>query len=329
MGPEALAQVLRPLTMRTHPNLLVGLQTSDDAAVYKLSDEIAIVETVDFFAPVVDDPFTFGAISAANSVSDIFAMGGDVLFGLNIAAFPEDLPTEILSRIFEGGASIMEQAGGVIAGGHTVTDDEPKYGIAVTGSINPNKILTKAGAKPGDALYITKPIGAGVVTTALKNDRVNPEDLNAAVTSMMTINRAASLAVRSVDVRACTDVTGFGLLGHAYEITEKSGVGLRISASAVPLLPGALKYVADGQIPGGLNRNHDYFSAHPSGGVTMSDEVAPDLATLLYNPETSGGLLIAVPAQSSANLEAAFVARNLNLWRIGEVVCGAGILVDP
>jgi selenide,water dikinase len=315
--------------MRTHPNLLVGLQTSDDAAVYKLSDDIAIVETVDFFAPVVDDPFTFGAISAANSVSDIFAMGGDVLFGLNIAAFPDDLPTEILSRIFEGGASIMEQAGGVIAGGHTVTDDEPKYGIAVTGSINPNKILTKAGARPGDVLYITKPIGAGVVTTALKNDRVDPRDLEAAVTSMMKINRAASLAARSVDVTACTDVTGFGLLGHAYEISEKSGVGLRISASAVPLLPGALKYVADGQIPGGLNRNRDYFSTHPLGGVTMSDKIAPDLATLLYNPETSGGLLIAVPAKSAATLEAAFASDHLNLWRIGEVVSGAGILVDP
>ncbi len=165
MGPAALAQVLRPLTTRSHPNLLVGLQTSDDAAVYKLSDELAIVETVDFFAPVVDDPYTFGAISAANSVSDIFAMGGDVLFGLNVAAFPDDLPSEILSRIFEGGAAIMEQAGGVIAGGHTVTDDEPKYGIAVTGTINPNKILTKAGAKPGDVLYLTKPIGVGVITT--------------------------------------------------------------------------------------------------------------------------------------------------------------------
>jgi selenide, water dikinase len=329
MGPKALAQVLRPLTMRTHPNLLVGLQTSDDAAVYKLSDEIAIVETVDFFAPVVDDPFAFGAISAANSVSDIFAMGGDVLFGLNIAAFPEDLPTEILSRIFEGGASIMEQAGGVIAGGHTVTDDEPKYGIAVTGSINPNKILTKTGAKPGDVLFTTKPIGAGVVTTALKNERVDPDDLTAAVTSMMTINREASLAVRSVDVTACTDVTGFGLLGHAYEITEKSGVGLRIAASAIPLLPGALKYVADGQIPGGLNRNRDYFSTHSLGGVTMSDKIAPDLATLLYNPETSGGLLIAVPANSAARLEAAFASQQLNLWRIGEVVSGAGILVDP
>jgi selenide, water dikinase len=329
MGPEALAQVLRPLSMRTHPNLLVGLQTSDDAAVYKLSDEIAIIETVDFFAPVVDDPFTFGAISAANSVSDIFAMGGDVLFGLNIAAFPEDLPTEILSRIFEGGVSIMEQAGGVIAGGHTVTDDEPKYGIAVTGSINPNKILTKAGAKSGDVLYITKPIGAGVVTTALKNERVDPDDLTAAVTSMMTINREASLAVRSVDVTACTDVTGFGLLGHAYEISEKSGVGLRIAASAVPLLPGALKYVADGQIPGGLDRNRAYFSIHPAGGVAMSDKIAPDLATLLYNPETSGGLLIAVPEKFAARLEAAFASQQLNFWRIGEVVSGAGILVDP
>lgn len=328
MGPGALAQVLRPLSVRTHPDLLVGLQTSDDAAVYLLSDDIAIVETVDFFAPIVDDPYTFGAISAANSVSDIFAMGGEVLFGLNIAAFPDDLPAEILSRIFEGGAAIMEEAGGVIAGGHTVTDVEPKYGIAVTGKIDPSKILTKAGAKPGDLLYLTKPIGAGVVTTALKNDRVDASDLDAGVKSMMTINRAASLAARTTQVSACTDITGFGLLGHAHEVAEKSDVGLRIFATAVPLLPGALKYVADGQIPGGLNRNRDYFANHPEGGVTMAGAIAPDLATLLYNPETSGGLLLAVPANVAADLETAFARDHLNLWRIGEVVSGTGILVE-
>jgi selenide,water dikinase len=329
MGPEALAQVLRPLTQRTHPRLLVGLQTSDDAAVYKLSDELAIVETVDFFAPVVDDPFTFGAVSAANSVSDIFAMGGDVLFGLNIAAFPDNLPAEILTSIFEGGASIMEQAGGVIAGGHTVTDDEPKYGLAVTGVIHPDKILTKAGAKAGDYLYLTKPIGVGVVTTALKNQRVDRADLDAAVASMMTINRDASLAARTAGVSACTDITGFGLLGHAYEIAEKSGVGLRLTASAIPLLPGSLRYVADGQIPDGLNRNRSYFSRHVGGGVSISAGVERDLTTLLYNPETSGGLLIATPPDRSRDLEAAFAAKHLNLWRIGEVVSGAGILVEP
>jgi selenide,water dikinase len=325
MGPEALAQVLRPLTQRTHPRLLVGLQTSDDAAVYKLSDDIAIVETVDFFAPVVDDPFTFGAISAANSVSDIFAMGGDVLFGLNIAAFPDDLPLEILTEIFEGGASIMEKAGGVIAGGHTVTDDEPKYGIAVTGVIHPDKILTKSGAKADDVLYLTKPIGAGVVTTALKNERVDPSDLEAAIASMMTVNRDASLTVRSIGVSACTDITGFGLLGHAYEVAEKSGVGLRLFASAVPQLPGALKYVADRQIPGGLDRNRAYFSPH----VTISQQVEHNLATLLYNPETSGGLLLALPRDRANDLEAAFASKQLNLWRIGEVIAGAGILVEP
>jgi selenide,water dikinase len=329
MGPEALTQVLRPLTQRTHPNLLVGLHTSDDAAVYKLSDEVAIVETVDFFAPVVDDPFTFGAISAANSVSDIFAMGGDVLFGLNIAAFPDNLPLDILTRIFEGGASIMEKAGGVIAGGHTVTDDEPKYGIAVTGVIHPAKILTKAGAKPGDVLFLTKPIGAGVVTTALKNERVNAADLETAVASMMTINRDASIAARSVGVSACTDITGFGLLGHAHEVAEKSDVGLRISAAAVPLLPGALKYVEDGQIPGGLNRNRDFFSSHKDVGVSVSPEVEQNLATLLYNPETSGGLLLAVPNDRASDLESAFASKQLNVWRIGEVVSGAGILVEP
>jgi selenide,water dikinase len=324
MGPEALAQVLRPLAQRTHPKLLIGLQTSDDAAVYKLSDEIAVVETVDFFAPVVDDPYTFGAISAANSVSDIFAMGGDVLFGLNIAAFPDDLPIDILTSIFEGGASIMEKAGGVIAGGHTVTDDEPKYGIAVTGVVHPNKILTKAGAKPGDVLYLTKPLGVGVITTALKNQAVDASDLEAAVASMMMINRDASLIARSVGVSACTDITGFGLLGHAYEVAERSSVGLRLSAIAVPQLPGSLKYVANRQIPGGLNRNRDYFSPH----VTISPGVERDLATLLYNPETSGGLFFAVSKDRASDLEATFAGKQLKLWRIGEVISGAGILVD-
>src|SRR5215211_1400572 len=198
MGPAALAQVLRPLTQFSHPNLIVGLQTSDDAAVYRLSDEQAIIQTIDFFPPVVDDPFAYGAISAANSLSDVYAMGGDVLFALNVAAFPDDLPREILSRIFEGGASKVVEAGGVIAGGHTVTDDEPKYGLSVTGTIHPDRILTKAGAKPGDLLFLTKPIGTGLITTAHKNGIVAEEHLQPALDSMLKLNRAASLAAREI-----------------------------------------------------------------------------------------------------------------------------------
>src|SRR5579884_2005196 len=260
MGPEALAQVLRPLARMSHPDLLVGLQTSDDAAVYRLSPEQALIETVDFFPPVVDDPFTYGAIAAANSMSDVYAMGGDVLFALNIAAFPADLPPAILTAIFEGGASKVAEAGGVIAGGHTVTDDEPKYGLSVTGTVHPDRILTKAGAQIGDRVFLTKPLGTGVITTAIKNQVASPADAEAAIRSMLTLNRAASVAARRAGVNACTDITGFGLLGHATEVAIKSGVGLHVSAAAIPLLPGALRYVAKGQVPGGLVRNRDYYA---------------------------------------------------------------------
>ncbi len=327
MGPEALAQVLRPLTRHTHPDLLVGLQTSDDAAVFRLSDDLAVIQTIDFFPPVVDDPFTYGAISAANSMSDIFAMGGDVLFALNVAAFPENLPTEILTAIFEGGSSKVLEAGGVIAGGHTVIDDEPKYGLSVTGRLHPDRILTKAGALPGDHLYLTKPIGTGIVTTAHKNGAVLDADLEAAVSSMLTLNRATSRLARDGAATACTDVTGFSLLGHAFEIAEKSGVGLRISASAVPLLPGAERYAAEGHQPGGLGRNRAYFTDHPAGGVKIDTTVGSNVSALLFGPETSGGLLLTVPADQSAPFEASFSGAGLLLWRIGEVVTGAGIEV--
>jgi selenide,water dikinase len=326
MGPEALAQVLRPLTRHHHPDLIVGLQTSDDAAVYRLSDDQAIIQTVDFFPPVVDDGFAYGAISAANSMSDVYAMGGEVLFALNIAAFPDDLPREILSRIFEGGAGKVLEAGGVIAGGHTVTDDEPKYGLCVTGTIHPGRILTKAGAQPGDRLFLTKPIGTGVITTAHKNGVVADEHLQLALDSMLKLNRAASLAARSVGPHSCTDVTGFGLLGHGSEIAEKSGVGLRIQASRVPLLPGALEYATRGQLPGGLGRNHDFYSA---AGVSIAPGLPAELAALLYDPQTSGGLLLSVAVDKRDALRDAFSAAGEVIWEIGEVVAGAGVIVAP
>jgi selenide,water dikinase len=324
MGPEALAQVLRPLTGHIHPNLIVGLQTSDDAAVYRLSDDQAIIQTVDFFPPVVDDAFAYGAISAANSMSDVYAMGGDVLFALNIAAFPDDLPRDILSRIFEGGASKVVEAGGVIAGGHTITDDEPKYGLSVTGTVHPDRILTKAGAKPGDLLFLTKPIGTGLITTAHRNGIVAEEHLQPALDSMLKLNRAASLAAREIGPNACTDVTGFGLLGHGFEIAVKSGVGLRIQASRVPLLPGALEYAARGQQPGGLGRNRDYYS---SQGVAVASDIPLDLAALLYDPQTSGGLLLSVAMDRHEALLDAFAAAGETIWVIGDVVAGRGVSV--
>ena len=323
-GPAALAQVLRPLAQRTHPDLLVGLQTSDDAAVYRLSPELAIIQTVDFFTPIVDDPWTYGAIAAANSMSDVYAMGGDVLLALNIAAFPDNLPAEVLTAIFEGGASKVAEAGAVIAGGHTVTDDEPKYGLSVTGTIHPDRILTKAGAQPGDRIFLTKPLGTGIVTTALKREAVAAEHVAAAVESMSTLNRAASLAARAVGgIHACTDITGFGLLGHASEVATKSEVALRLEASAIPLLPGAVEYAAAGQIPGGLDRNRAFFTA-ADGGVRIEATVDAAIATLLFDPQTSGGLLLSVDGGRVEALRGAFETAGLPLWEIGAVVSGRG-----
>lgn len=329
MGPEALAQVLRPLATHSHPDLIVGLQTSDDAAVFRISDDMAVVQTIDFFTPIVDDPYTYGAIAAANSLSDIYAMGADVLFALNVAAMPDDLPPDVLTRIFAGGADKVLEAGGVIAGGHTVTDKEPKYGLSVTGRIHPDRVLTKAGARPGDALFLSKPIGTGIVTTAVKNGTASAADLDAAVSSMQSLNRAASLLARKAGAHACTDITGFGLLGHAHEVAERSQVQLVIDAASVPLLPGSLRYVGEGSIPGGLNRNREWFGSHPDGGVTFDPSIPASLATLFYNPETSGGLLISVAEDMAESMMAEAGSAGTPLWRIGSVTNGRGIHVRP
>jgi selenide, water dikinase len=304
--------------------LLVGLQTSDDAAVYQLAPNITIVQTIDFFPPVVDDPETYGAIAAANSMSDIFAMGGSVLLALNVAAFPENLPLQILSRILAGGLSKVQEAGGIVAGGHTVTDAEPKYGLAVTGTVDADRVWTKAGAKPGDQLYLTKPLGTGVITTALKNDVVDEVDLHHAVKSMLQLNMYASRAASGVPIHACTDITGFGLAGHSYEIATKSGVRIEIDSRAIPLLPGAESYAADGQIPGGLKRNETYYSAH---GVTIAEELVDGLKLLVFNPETSGGLLFACPDSSREEFERRFAEANVPIWEIGRVMAGSGVHV--
>ncbi len=326
MGPEALAQVLRPLTHFSHPNLKVGLQTSDDAAVYILAEDLAIVQTVDFFTPIVDDPYTYGAISAANSLSDVYAMGGDVILALNVAALPEDLPSRVLTAIFEGGAAKIQEAGGVIAGGHTVIDDEPKYGLCVTGTIHPQRVYTKAGAQPGDRLFLTKPLGTGLITTALKNSVVQPAHLDAAVESMLRLNKQASLAMREARPTSCTDITGFGLLGHAYEVAERSDVRIVISAERVPLLEGALAYAAAGQKAGGLFRNLAYFTKQ---GVLVDPAISQDMVAVLFDPQTSGGLLMTVPGERVAQIHAAFGARSEPLWEIGFVETGAGVLVIP
>jgi selenide,water dikinase len=318
--------VLQPLASQRDPRLIVGLHTSDDAAVYRLSDSHAIIQTVDFFTPIVDDPWTYGAIAAANSMSDIYAMGGEVLFTLNVAGFPTDFPEEIISRIFAGGAAKVAEANAVVAGGHTVTADEPLYGMSVTGQAHPDAIWTKAGAQESDALYLTKPLGTGVISTALKNQVVEPVHLHAAVESMLALNRLPVEAARSATVHACTDITGYGLLGHGFEMASKSSVRFEIFASEVPLLDGATLYAQGQQIPGGLVRNRQYFM---NQGVRVERSVDRAKATLLFDPQTSGGLLFSVPGSESEQFEAAFRGHSLAWWKIGSVRAGSGIDVRP
>jgi selenide, water dikinase len=326
MGPDALAHVLQPLAGvfgADIPNLLVGLGSADDAAVYQINQDQAIVATTDFFPPVVDDPYSFGAIAAANALSDIYAMGGTPLFCLNLVGFPDNLDLEILADILRGGADKVRESGGLIAGGHTVTDHEPKYGLAAIGIVHPDRIWTKGGARPGDVLLLTKPLGTGVITTALKNQAAAPPHVTSAVLSMTRLNAAAATALRSsgVVLHACTDVTGFGLLGHALEMAEQSGTSLIVQVSTVPRLPGALEYAAAGHVPGGTARNRH----HLAGQVRFHDEVSELLQVLLSDPQTSGGLLAAVTADSLENALGALGAADVPAVAIGRVVEYAGV----
>jgi len=325
MGPGDLEKLLIPLRGYIHPDLIVGLEGGDDAAVYRISREQAIIQTVDFFPPVVDDPYDYGAIAAANAMSDVYAMGGEVLLALNVAAFPETLPVEVINEILRGGAEKVAEAGGVVAGGHTLTDEEPKYGLCVTGIVHPDSVVTKAGAQVGDTLILTKPLGVGLITTALRAQEADPEHVGGAVESMLRLNRAAAQAMQEVGVHACTDVTGFALLGHAWEMAERSKVGLKISVSALPLLPGALDYAARGFIPGGLVRNRQYILENDR--AILPEGLSEEMIDLLFCPETSGGLLIAVPPDRSTRLQELLTQRGEEHWVIGEVIEGDKIEV--
>jgi selenide,water dikinase len=326
-GLATLAEVLRPLQETflpsDYPDLLIGVDGPDDAAVYRLRDDLAIVQTVDFFPPVVDDPYTFGAVAAANAMSDVYAMGGEVLFALQVAGFPEDQPPEVLGEIFRGGAEKVREAGGVIAGGHTLIDEEPKYGLAVTGTVRPDAIMRKAGARPGDALLLTKPLGTGIVLTAARARACAPEHLDAAVESMLRLNRHASHLAREAGVVGCTDVTGFSLLGHAEEMARAGGVRIVIEAAALPALPGALDYARAGHVTGGANRNR----AGLAGKISLPNNLAEDVEHLLFDPQTSGGLLIAVAPERAQALASALERDGLLGARIGSVEAGAGVVV--
>ena len=289
-------------------NVLVGFDTADDAGVYKLTPECALVQTVDFFTPIVDDPFTFGAIAAANSLSDVYAMGGQPISALSILAYPGKGDLDDLARILQGGAEKMREAGCSILGGHSVNDSEIKFGYAVTGLVHPERVTTNSGAKAGDVLVLTKRIGTGVIATALKRGIAKDADVEASVESMLTLNRAACEAMLRFNVHACTDVTGFGLLGHAREMAVASGVTLEIDPRRVQFLQGAIEYARQGAIPGGLNNNREFVFSCVAGESEFAD--------LLYDPQTSGGLLIALPDADAVLLEKAFPAA----YRMGRVL---------
>lgn len=316
LGPGDLAAALGRFDPGSHPDLLVGISTGDDAGVYRLSDEIAIVNTVDFFTPVVDDPFTYGQLSATNALSDIYAMGGVPKTALNIVCWPQSgLPGEMLGEILRGGAEKAREAGVVIVGGHSVGDEEVKYGMAVTGVIDPRRIIQNVGARVGDALLLTKPLGTGVLLTAFKRDRLAAEFYAAAVRAMTTLNAASAQAMLRREVHAATDITGFGLAGHGTKMADGSAVTLRIEESDLPLLPGALDCCREGMIPAGGRRNREFFGPR----TRVSDEVAAEMVEIFFDPQTSGGLLIALPEsealpllsdlQADGNLEAAMVGR--------------------
>ncbi len=269
--------------------LLVGTETADDAAVYEISKELAIIQTVDFFTPVVDDPYTFGQIAAANALSDIYAMGGEPRLALNVAAFPSCLPPDILGDILAGGADKVMEAGAVLAGGHTIMDDEPKYGLCVTGFVHPKKVWTNNGAKQGDILILTKPLGSGILTTAEKGGMVSEEEIKKAIHTMAYLNKYACEAVQDLRVHGCTDITGFGLAGHAGEMAEGSQKTILIHSGKVPVLDGALTYASMGFVPAGAYRNREYVSAEISRNIQ-----GQPIEDILYDPQTSGGLLISI-----------------------------------
>jgi selenide, water dikinase len=301
-------------------DLLVGLAPTDDAAVYRLDDERAIVFTLDFFPPLVDDPAAFGAIAATNALNDVFAMGGKPLLALSIAAFPEELPTSVLGSILEAAGERVRAAGGVLAGGHTLRDPEPKYGLAVVGTVHPDAVWTKAGARPGDAVFVTKPLGTGLVLTGCKRGLLGQTELDEAVTWMRTLNAEAADVLRRFDPSAVTDVTGFGLLGHAHEVAERSGARLVLAADALPAMAGALEAAEAAAITGGDERNREFAARH-----VQLDGVPEPLVSLAYDPQTAGGLLVTLPRDRAATLGAEFAARGHFLARIGSVEAGAGV----
>lgn len=312
--------MLGKLARQQDPNVLVGFDFADDAGVYLIAPDTALVQTVDFFTPIVDDPYTFGQIAAVNALSDVYAMGGRPLSSLALVCFPDKGDLEVLELILAGGLSKMVEAGCTVIGGHSIRDEEIKFGYSVTGTIHPQRVLANRGARPGDALLFTKALGTGVISTAIKRGKAEPAWIDAAVRSMTTLNKAAAEVITGANnpfaVHALTDVTGFGLIGHAREMALASAVSLRVRASAVPLLAGALECVNAGYIPGGLKANREFAECL----VGYDDGIPDDLRTMLFDPQTAGGLLISVAPEDAADLERALAAAGVPAARIGEVL---------
>ena len=319
VGAGVLAQLLDGIKVRSDPNLLVGFDKSDDASVYKINDELALVQTVDFFPPIADDPYTFGAIAATNALSDVYAMGGEPKLALNIMAVPDDLPKETAHQILRGGYEKAYEAGVIITGGHSILDKEPKYGLAVTGFVHPDKVLTNSTAREGDVLLLTKPLGIGILTTAAKADLVTDETMTLAVRLMTTLNKSARDAMIKYRVHACTDVTGFALLGHCCEMAQGSGVEIHLDVDSIDLIPEALDLARTGVLPEGMYRNRGFAEAYVDAGDT---ELAKQ--DMLYDPQTSGGLLIAVDPADADALFAELKATVPSAQRIGTVKAYTG-----
>ena len=317
--------MLRPLETtfqsQDYPDLLVGLDSPDDAAVWKLNDQQALIVTTDFFTPVVDNPYDYGAIAAANSLSDVYAMGGQPFLALNVAALPPDLPYDLLSEIMRGAAEKAREAGVVIAGGHTVQDKEPKFGLVAIGFVHPDRVLTKSGIQPGDRLVITKPLGFGVTTTALKREAAEPQDVAEAVGWMTRLNRQAAELAVEFKLRAATDITGFSLLGHGWEMASSSGVGFRLVYDHIPFISCAKKYALGGNFPGGAADNRLFFEDF----VYFASHIGEVEQMLLFDPQTSGGLLLAIPPEKFGAFQERARQIGQPLWEIGEAVSGRGI----
>jgi selenide,water dikinase len=322
LGADLLADALSGLGAEAAPDsLLAGLAPADDAAVYRLSDDLAVIGTLDFFPPLVDDPWTFGAIAAANALSDVFAMGGRVLFALSIAAFPEDLPRDTMAAVFAGASDKVREAGGVLAGGHTIRDREPKYGLAVVGAAHPERLFRKGGVGPGDRLLLTKRLGTGLLVSGSRTGRTRTGDLDAAIGQMLALNHAAARILATHGIRGATDVTGFGLLGHSLEMARASGVRLVFDAHALPALEGALALAEAGLETGGAAHNRRFVSR----ALEVTSGVAPALVALAHDPQTSGGLLAAVPEDAVGTVTQELARDGVEAWWVGHAEQGAGV----